>query len=334
VNLSLEVGVDKRGFPSQAWYPIGFVFSLAVLGVGIYLATLPKHDWTVMAAGCVCLAAVAVAWPLCATLRAQAMTDRQREAALTPVNERLDQMAMLLNLLSEQLQLSDRAKAVAFRVKDRDALRRAVQEEMGRHDWEAAMSLADEIEKAFGYKGEADRLRGEIRDRQDETMRNAIDEVVAVIDQHTRGEQWNAAIREAEKLISTYPNNEQVRNLPLEIDVRRQAFKKQLRMQWDEAVARHDVDTSIEALKRLDPYLTPAEAEEMQETARGIFKEKLNNLSADFARAVHDQHWTDAVRIGEAVIRDFPNSRIAQEIRQNIEGLRQRGHGEPAAVGA
>jgi hypothetical protein len=105
-------------------------------------------------------------------------------------------------------------------------------------------------------------------------------------------------------------------------------------MQWDEAVARHDVDTSIEALKRLDPYLTPAEAEEMQETARGIFKEKLNNLSADFARAVHDQHWTDAVRIGEAVIRDFPNSRIAQEIRQNIEGLRQRGHGEPAAVGA
>src|SRR5207244_11742589 len=104
-TVRLGVGLQRPGFPSPRWCRIGLVFSLAVLGVGIYLATLPKHDWTVCAAGCVCLAAVAVAWPLCATLRAQAMTDRQREAALTPVNERLDQMAMLLNLLSEQLQL-------------------------------------------------------------------------------------------------------------------------------------------------------------------------------------------------------------------------------------
>jgi hypothetical protein len=71
----------------------------------------------------------------------------------------------------------------------------------------------------------------------------------------------------------------------------------------------------------------------MQETARGIFKEKLNNLSAQFSSAVHEQRWADAVRVGEAVIRDFPNSRIAQEIRENIENLRQRS-GEPATAGA
>jgi hypothetical protein len=266
-------------------------------------------------------------------LRAQFMTDRQREAVLAPVNERLDQVALLLNLISEQGQLSDRAKAVAFRVKDRDALRRALQEEMGRHDWEAAMALAEEIERAFGYKGEADRLRAEVRQRQDETMRSAIDEVVSIIDQQTRTEQWNSAIREAEKLIVTFPENEQVKNLPLEIDTRRQAFKRQLRTHWDEAVARHDVDGSIDALKRLDPYLTPAEAEEMQETARGVFKEKLNNLSADFANAVHEQRWTDAVQAGEIVVRDFPNSRIAQEIRENLANLRQRTT-EPVAAGA
>lgn len=327
--------MDKRGFPSLAWYQVATVFAVAVLAGGVVLAVRPGHNWIMLAAGCVCLAAVLASWPICLALRSQAITPRERETMIAPINERLDQLALLLNLLNEQAQLSDRAKAVAYRIKDRDALRRAVQEELGRQDWEAALSLADEIERAFGYKAEADRLRGEIRERQDETMRNAIAEAAAIIDAHTRTEQWNAAIRDAEKLIAMYPDNEQVRNLPLEIDVRRQTFKKQLRTQWDEAVARHDVDASIEALKRLDPYLTPAEAEEMQETARGIFKEKLNNLSADFGSSVHEQRWTDAVRVGEIIIRDFPNSRIAEEIRQNIDNLRHRVHSpEPATVGA
>jgi hypothetical protein len=328
------LAVDKRSFPSAGWYQFAAIFAAVVLVAGIALA-VREHNWILLAAGCVCVAAVLASWPICLTLRSQAISPRERESMLIPVNERLDQLAMMLNLLNEQAQLSDRAKAVAYRIKDRDALRRAVQEEMGRQDWEAAMSLADEIERAFGYKGEADRLRGEITQRQDETKRNAIAEAVAIIDAHTRTEQWNAAIRDAEKLIALYPEDEQVRNLPLEIDVRRQTFKKQLRGQWNDAVARHDVDASIESLKRLDPYLTPAEAEEMQETARGIFKEKLNNLSSEFSRAVHDQQWAEAVRVGETVIRDFPNSRIAQEIRQNIEGLRQRlTSPEPATVGA
>ena len=327
--------MDKRSFPSMGWYQFAAGFAAAVLIAGVVLAIRPEHNWIMLAAGCVCAAAVLASFPVSIMLKAQTISARERESMLMPINDRLDQLALMLNLLNEQAQLSDRAKAVAYRIKDRDALRRAVAEEMGRQDWEAAMSLADEIERAFGYKGEADRLRGEIIGRQEETKKNAIAEAVAIIDAHTRTEQWNQAIRDAEKLIAVYPEDEQVRNLPLEIDVRRQTFKKQLRGQWNDAVARHDVDASIESLKRLDPYLTPAEAEEMQETARGIFKEKLNNLSSEFSKAVHDQHWADAVRIGETVIRDFPNSRIATEIRQNIEGLRQRlSAPEPATVGA
>lgn len=324
--------MDKRGFPSVAWYLVATLFALAVFGVGIYLVVQPAHNWIMLAAGCVCLVGVGVCWPLSAAIQSQRITDHEEH--YKPVTERLDQIAMLLNLINEQEQLSDRAKMVAFRVKDRDALRRAVQEEMGRQDWEAALSLADEIERSFGYKSEADRLRGEIHARQQEIEKKVIADVVAVIDRHTRAEQWNPALREAEKLIQTLPHNEQVKNLPLEIDVRRQTVKRQLRGQWDEAVARHDVDGSIDILTRLDPYLTPTEAEAMQETARGIFKEKLNNLSAQFASAIHEQRWAEAVQVGELVVRDFPNSRIAQEIRENIENLRQRSTAEPATAGA
>ena len=103
----------------------------------------------------------------------------------------MEQFAVLLNLLSEQQLLSDRAKSVAFREKDRDALRRAIQEEMNKQDWDAAMRLADEIEGEFGYRTEAARFRDEIRQRQQDTVRRQIQEVVAVIDRHTRSEQWN-----------------------------------------------------------------------------------------------------------------------------------------------
>src|SRR5690606_28340534 len=93
---------------------------------------------------------------------------------------------------------------------------------------------------------------------------------------------------------------------------------------WHDAVARKDVDGSIEILKQLDMYLTPAEAESMQETARTVFKEKLNLLRLQFASAVQEHHWAEAVDLGDQIMRDFPNTRIAQEVREKMDALRQR----------
>jgi hypothetical protein len=247
-----------------------------------------------------------------------------RDELLQPLTERIDQLAILLNLMSEQQLLSDRAISIAYREKDRDALRRAVHEEMGRHDWDAALSLVDEMERVFGNKAESGKLRKEINDHRGDLMRKQIAEVVQVVDKHTRAEQWNAAIREAEKLIAAFPDNEQVRNLPHEIDNRRLAHKKQLTQSWHEAVARHDNDGSIEILKQLDPYLTPAEAESMQETVRGVFKERLNNLGAQFATAAKEQRSAEALRLGETIIKEFPNTRIAQEARDIMDALKKR----------
>ena len=195
---------------------------------------------------------------------------------------------------------------------------------MGRLDWDAAASLVNEMERAFGNKAEANRLRKEINDHRAELVRKQINEVVQVIDKHTRSEQWNAAIREADKLIQQFPDNEQVKNLPHEIDNRRQAHKKLLLQTWHDAVARHDNDGSIEILKQLDPYLTRVEAESMQETVRGVFKEKLNGLGAQFGNAVKEQRWAEAVRVGEAITKEFPNMRIAQEVRESFDSLKKR----------
>jgi hypothetical protein len=327
--------VEKPTAPSSLnWiYPVVSVAALAVFGVGLYLVLLEPPQWTMLAAGCVCLVAVGVTWPIAHAL-AGFRTDHFEGRELTRhIDERLNEMNTLVGRVSESQLLSDRAKSVAFREKDRDAIRRAIGEEMSRAEWEAAYALADQFEQAFGSKSEADRLRGEINDRRSEGVRREIEEVVAVIDRHVRNEQWTAAVREAERLHERFPSVDQVRQLPADIEARRQSHKKQLLQSWHEAVARHDVDGSIEILKNLDSYLTPAEAESMQDTARGVFKEKLSNLVSQFGNSIRDHRWAEAVRVGEQIQAEFPNSRAAQEVKEKMEMLRQRA-AEPAAATA
>jgi outer membrane protein assembly factor BamD (BamD/ComL family) len=57
---------------------------------------------------------------------------------------------------------------------------------------------------------------------------------------------------------------------------------------------------------------------------RSVFKDKLNNLRAQFSLAVHDQNWAEATRLGETIIRDFPNTQMAKEVREKMDALRQR----------
>jgi hypothetical protein len=330
-----EVPVDQQSPPSSVT-PIYIVVSLAALaifGVGLYLAISPPHSWVMLAAGCLSLVAVGISWPLAAAITSRAGQAASEQVA-SRLAERLEQVVTSLRVISEQQLLSDRAKSVAFRVKDRDAIRRAINEEMSHGEWEAAYALADQFEKAFGSKTEADRFRADITERRTEDVRKEIAEVAAVIDRHTRNEQWSAAMREAERLMQRFPDNEQVKNLPGEIEQRRQAHKKHLIQGWHEAVARQDNDASLDILKQLDPYLTPAEAESMQETVRQVFRERLNNLGAAFATAVREHHWSDAIRVGGQIQSEFPNSRIAQEVREKMDTLRQRAGEAPATATA
>ena len=306
-------------------YVVATALALAILFVGFYrLGQNDAEGWTMLAAGGVSLVLVAVTWPLALTLSAGRAGSDRADGAARPVSDKLDQIAALLRTVTEQQLISDRAKHVAFRDKDRDAVRRAIQEDIGRQDWDAATKLADDMEREFGNKAEADRFREEIRIKCQECGLKQVEDGLVAIDRHTRAEQWNSALREAEKLLASHPENERVRNLPREIENRRQAYKRQLLDSWNEAVARHDVDGSIEILKQLDTYLTPKEAEGMQETARNIVREKLNTLGKQFATSVQEHRWGEAIRVGDAIVRDFPNTRIAQEVREKMDVLRKR----------
>ncbi len=316
----------KREVTSLGWlYPVIIaVIAVPTIGMGIYLAA-HNRGWEMLACGSAILAVTLAAWPIAKAV------EEAREANLhyinefiTPYNERMQQMSVMLNLISEQQLISDRTKQVAYRTRDRDTLRRAIHEEINEKDWEAGEALANDMANVFGYRQEADRFRKEIEQKRHGELRKQVGEGIAIIERHVRAEKWQDALAEAHKISQQFPADEQAHSLPKQVEDRRAQHKKQLQESFQDALNRHDNDGGIEILRKLDPYLTPAEAETMQEAARNLFKEKLNSLRTQFTLAVQDHNWLDAVRLGDQITTDFPNTRAAQEVREMMPALQKR----------
>jgi hypothetical protein len=315
-----------------------FVVGAIISGIDLLNAkgsmALSMTGAALLTAGCVGLIALLVGLPIALSIQSSREESiKHQDELMTSLGDRLQSISVFMNLISEQQLISDRAKAVAFRENDREAVRRAIHEEMNRQDWEAALVLANEIEAGFGYKQEAEKFRQEINGNREEVHRRQVAEYLVPVDYHIKNEAWGMALQEAQKVMGAFPNDPQVQRLPDEIENRRQLRKQQLRDSWQDAVNRHDVDGSIEILKMLDLYLTPAEADSMQEIARNVFKEKRESLRTRFALALKDAKWNDAIRLGEEIITDFPNTRIAQEARDMMDTLRQRAQ-EPQMTNA
>jgi len=62
--------VDKPTLPVTAVYALLTLVALAIFGVGLFLAVGAAHQWTMLAAGCVCLIAVGASWPVAQSLAA------------------------------------------------------------------------------------------------------------------------------------------------------------------------------------------------------------------------------------------------------------------------
>jgi hypothetical protein len=313
------VAVERTTATYKWLYLLVLVAAVAVFGVGVWQAA-SGHGWAMLAAGSVCVVGVMIAWPLMLALGVLEKAALSQQSELT---ERLQQISILMNTMSEQQLLSDRAKSVAFREKDREALRRAIHEEIARRDYEAALVLVTDMESTFGYRQEADRFRREVESRRQDEVRRQITDAGAMIDRHCRGENWPEACREAERILHLYPDHELARNLLAEIENRKQALKRQLLDQVREAEQRNDVEGGLDLVRRLDLYLTPAEAEQIRDTARSIFRQKLLQLGQQFNTAVNEGRADEARRIGAEITRDYPNTRMAQEVKERLNGQSQ-----------
>jgi hypothetical protein len=55
-----------------------------------------------------------------------------------------------------------------------------------------------------------------------------------------------------------------------------------------------------------------------------VFKEKLLQLGVQFRFAVNEKRWQDALSVGLELVGSFPNARMANEVREALDVIRQR----------
>lgn len=227
----------------------------------------------------------------------------------------------LLRALAENSQLSEAARAITHRGRERTALRLAINEEIVRGDWEAAYALVEQLASRHGYKNEAARLREEVDRSREQARKEQLDERVQRVRSYMESHDWDRARREMDRLLAEHPEAPQARGLPQVFTRLRADHKRRLLKAWDEFVQRNEVDRGIAVLNELDQYLTPSEAAALQESARGVFRAKLHNLGVQFSLAVADHEWQAAVVAGREIMQEFPNSRMAAEVKDRINVL-------------
>ena len=240
-------------------------------------------------------------------------------------------MAQLLNLVAERLLISETAKAINHRKTDLGALRQAIREDIARNEFDTAMILVQQMADRYGYREESEQYREQIERARQADREQKIDTAVRDLDAIINRRDWEAAAAAASKLQRIYPESQRVRALPARVATARQNHKEYLEREFLAAAARDDVDRAVEMLKELDRHLTPDEAEPFRETARGVIGKKRDNLGVQFKLAVHDKEWITAVRVGEQIIREFPNTKMAEEVRGRLDLLRERAAGQQAA---
>lgn len=238
----------------------------------------------------------------------------------------------ILDSINQRLLLSETAKKITYRSDDMAVLRRTLREDIKRGDYEAALVLVADLAHAYGQREESENFRAEIEEARQKDQEAKITRGVAQLEAKLADHDFDAATKEAARLQRLYPEDIEVANLPHRVAVAKEQYKHELERAFLHANEREEIDRALEIMKLLDKLLTHEEAEPFREVARGVVGKKRDNLGVQFKLAVHDREWTQAVAAGEQIIKQFPNTRMADEVRQSIDQLRANASGQRGAA--
>lgn len=246
--------------------------------------------------------------------------------------ESLQQVVGLLRSINDRLMISDTAKRIAFRERDQETLRQVIRQEINRGNMEVALSLAEEMTRTPGYEHEGQEIKRQIIAARADKMDRKVLEAINIFEQMLSRHEWDDALTEARQLQQTFPDSARVKDLPNRVREARAQHKKDLERQFLEAARRDDVETAMELIKQLDHYMTEQEAAPLLEVARGVIGKKRQNLGVQFKLAVADHEWIDALHVGEQIIADFPNTKMADEVHSMMDLLKERAAGQQQAA--
>lgn len=310
-----------RRSPKDLWFILAYVLllalSVALVVVGRNQAATDGGSEALLATGILSFMFVAAMIPLTMALL-------RNRAASAATAELLREQKTLLDQINEHTLLSDSARHIAYRREERAMLQRAIEEDIANEDWQAATVLVNEMRERFGYREEAEEFLARIdrsrADLQNRRITEALDHFQAVLD----ARDWGAAYAEAARISRLFPDSHRTRGLEQRVRKAWDGHKKTLEREFLEAAGAGHVDHAMQLLRDLDVFLSPEEAAPLQEVARGVINKARANIGLQFKLAVQDHDWATAVQVGETIMDEFPNTRMAEEVRQRIDVLRAR----------
>jgi hypothetical protein len=237
------------------------------------------------------------------------------------LNDSLTASKELLEQVNRDIKLSDTVKSIVYRDMNYQHLRTSVMEKLHKPDFKATYAMIEDIARSAEYKTLAEELKMIADNYQDATEQGRTSQIEKYIDELLDQYQWASANIQIETFIRQYSDLDKGRALKQKLIEKKEQRKRRLLADWDEAVKREDTDGSIMVLKELDLYLTPSEGLALQEAASEVFKNKLHNLGVRFSLAVSEKQWANALAAGHEIIKGFPNSRMADEIRGKLSTL-------------
>lgn len=250
-------------------------------------------------------------------------SSRDYGAKLDNISEILTRQNNLLQQMAQASYLSDAAKEIMFSDADQMELAEAALSKLHQHDFEAASVMIETMEQAPRYQQLGARLRKMAEKYRTATEDGRINQSIAHIESLLDQHRWAAAASQIQNLVKVYPHSDRAKSLFSRLQERKAIRKGDLLNEWDRAIDAKDPDRGLEILKELDQYLAPAEALVLQESAKKVFKAKLDNLGIQFKNAVTEKDWKTALDIGKQIVHHFPNSRMAAEIRSKYDILQE-----------
>jgi len=263
-----------------------------------------------------------------ATLRAGSAAGK---GGATGLEHSITQLADAVRRLEDTSTLSPDARRVLNRKNERDLLCRAIEEDMQTQAWDAAIVLCNELSERFGYRADAEEYRTRIEIARAEVTERRLSDAIARLDGLIVQRRWDVALQEAARIGRLFPESPRVENLRPRVEQARRIYKEDLERRFLEAARAERIDEAMVLLKELDAYLSENEAEPFREVARGVVSKARENLGAQFKLAAQNRDWKSCVMLGRRIMSEFPNTRMAEEVRAMWDGILTKANAAAAA---
>ena len=234
--------------------------------------------------------------------------------------------------LMESLQMSENAKRVLFRDRELELFRKTVQDDIERGEFHSALMLCDQMATVFGAVEEAEQLRSNVNAIINENHEDRIRKEISNLQQTLEKCNWVQAYQDAAKLRRLFPDSPLLHGIEQRISNVRVEYRHRLEDRFLDAAKRDDIEQAMSLLRELDGYLTPDEARRFRVTADNVITTYRESLGARFKMAVSDHRWKQAIEFGDEITRQFPNTKMAQEVLDMIDTLKERSTEEEAST--